>query len=518
MADAILFAPKIRPIQPAFATESENGMGILKVYFTLPFTRIGISLPSIEIKIIDPAKESASGNNIIYQMGGVTCNGDINTEQFISISHPFNLSVELDINRYYQVQIRYVDSEGTSAWSQISLIKRVADFEPSLSSNILLPIQDFLYIQGDTGIDGPMLQNCYFYNPNNKESIIGEIFKNQFYIPLTEDLFITNFITGMLYLETIEGYIKMRTITLRLLSGGEPQNKNLILSWNKTSASIEINNISEGDFILVKKEPSKKIWTIVRKNAPSLVLDEAIQGGKIYEYGLFSLSMENETFVFYDYAKAEFETDFEDIFLLDKDIMLALRYDTSLTGVKYITQESITNTLGGKYPLVRKNGKTKYKQFNISGLLYLDYYTNENLFCSNSDLLSYEQSPNGDLLTTTNAVWFQDEGSLYLSAEEKNKIGNLNNYSVRSIEKILRQKAEEFLTNSQLKIFKSYDEGPMIVYLSNITFSPKKQLNNHIYDFSAQVTEICELNLENLEKYNLGSIDLSQFYIDKTGG
>jgi hypothetical protein len=43
----------------------------------------------------------------------------------------------------------------------------------------------------------------------------------------------------------------------------------------------------------------------------------------------------------------------------------------------------------------------------------------------------------------------------------------------------------------------------MIVYLSNISFTPNRQLGRHIYDFSATVSEICDYTMENLAKYKL---------------
>ena len=58
-----------------------------------------------------------------------------------------------------------------------------------------------------------------------------------------------------------------------------------------------------------------------------------------------------------------------------------------------------------------------------------------------------------------------------------------------------------FLTNGQPKLFKSYEEGNIIVYLSNVSFTPNKTLGRHIYDFSATVTECCEMTQENLKKY-----------------
>jgi hypothetical protein len=61
----------------------------------------------------------------------------------------------------------------------------------------------------------------------------------------------------------------------------------------------------------------------------------------------------------------------------------------------------------------------------------------------------------------------------------------------------------EFLTNKKPKLFRSFEEGNMIVYLNNISFTPNKTLGRHIYDFSATATELCEYNSQNLQKYKL---------------
>ena len=42
-----------------------------------------------------------------------------------------------------------------------------------------------------------------------------------------------------------------------------------------------------------------------------------------------------------------------------------------------------------------------------------------------------------------------------------------------------------FLTNRKPKLFRSREEGNMIVYLSNISFTPNKTLDRQVWDFSA---------------------------------
>ena len=69
-------------------------------------------------------------------------------------------------------------------------------------------------------------------------------------------------------------------------------------------------------------------------------------------------------------------------------------------------------------------------------------------------------------------------------------------------EKQYRDKAIEFLMDGKPKLFKSFTEGNMIVALTAVSFTPNKQLDRNIYDFSATVTEIAECTIENCQKYN----------------
>ena len=93
---------------------------------------------------------------------------------------------------------------------------------------------------------------------------------------------------------------------------------------------------------------------------------------------------------------------------------------------------------------------------------------------------------------------FEEPTSVYLQ-----KTINAGDYSATYLEKKARDIVMEFLTNGQYKFFKSFEEGNMIVYLSNISFTPNKQLGRHVYDFSCTVTEVCDYNISNLQKYGL---------------
>lgn len=203
-----------------------------------------------------------------------------------------------------------------------------------------------------------------------------------------------------------------------------------------------------------------------------------------YEYGIIHGNSTRKIL-------SSIQISFEDIFLSDENIMLAVRYNPNISGYKYVTQESITNTLGGKYPVIRKNGDTRYRQFNLSGTLFMNAseYKIDNEVDKGCSLSSIDMD----------GFFISEESSLYVKDDTI-----IKSYSTKErLERQARNIAEDFLTNGSVKLFRSPKEGNMIVYLSNVSFTPNKQLGRAVWDFSATVTEVCEYNMDNVNKYNL---------------
>lgn len=174
----------------------------------------------------------------------------------------------------------------------------------------------------------------------------------------------------------------------------------------------------------------------------------------------------------------------EGVFLSDQDAQIAIRYNTAVSGLKYVVQENITNTLGGKYPIIRRNGHTKYRQFSLAGLLYLDPYDHVQSKIVDSRPLEWS-------IETDPSLWT-------IESKPKSFSG-----SHRKVESQMRDFALEWLCDGRVKLFRSAEEGNMIVYLSAISFTPNKQLGGHVYDFTATVTEVCDYNYANLIKFQL---------------
>ena len=159
---------------------------------------------------------------------------------------------------------------------------------------------------------------------------------------------------------------------------------------------------------------------------------------------------------------------------------LKLKFDFQISSYKTNISESKTDTIGSKYPFIRRNGNMQYRSFSCSGTI--------SEFMDDADLFtSKEQLFNG---LYDNYVEYHGEIQNYV-----------NKYDY-TYERKFREKVEEFLYNNKPKLYKSTQEGNLIVKLMEVSLTPKNELGRLIYTFSATAYEIGDYNIENLIKYD----------------
>lgn len=164
---------------------------------------------------------------------------------------------------------------------------------------------------------------------------------------------------------------------------------------------------------------------------------------------------------------------------------LKLRFDPNISSYQTVVSENKTDTIGGKYPFIKRNGNTYYRQFNISGLI--SHYCDEaGLFATENDI--YKFIPVKDLYKRTN--------------DEKNIIKH-NDYIY---EREFRQQVENFLYDDSVKLFKSTTEGNILVKLMGITLTPVTTLGRMLYSFNATAYEVAEPSLEKCDYHNIQKI------------
>lgn len=167
-------------------------------------------------------------------------------------------------------------------------------------------------------------------------------------------------------------------------------------------------------------------------------------------------------------------TYFEDAILYDASVVSAIggdaaqekpqviRFNQNISSLKINQADSVTQTLGSRYPIIRRSGHVNYKSFTIGGLI---------------SVLANTQNYNGDRTL---------------------------------LERKFRDDFLDILGNGNVKLFKSGPEGNMIIRITGgITLTPETALGRDIYSFSAQATEVAAPTPENLRA--LGFFDPTKF-------
>lgn len=527
-----LYAPQVRAIQPAFVYDTDNlDSGKVRIYFSLsPYNSLS-NFTHIRMTAIDPNQASTWGTNTIL----------INEQSFLDIDKNILISLEnseyfyfdfnlnnfklLTKNQYYQIQLRLVNEEQVSDPSQISLIRPIG--QPTLNIGIEdnATINELKVVSGNLNYEEELdevetlakynikikhdgqevysLKNIYNMLGNSFSSKINYLFKEGKTYSVEVDY------------ETLNGYKPEESTSVNFtFSSGNPsadESKKLLLELIPQEGAVQglVIVSNPGTYYIQRSNESSKflawedIFQIEKEGNISqnlIIKDYLTEGGNlIYKYRVrYKLG---ET-IFIVYPESQILVNFDDIFLTDETGQLGIRFNTNVSGLKYVTQESITNTLGGKYPIIRKNAQTKYRQFNLSGTLYFDCVDIGN---------------NKDFQDSSNRIYtdsfFEDE-TIYLMLKPEKAFEFWDQYSWDSdddikgekliaYQKRFRDAAMDLLTNGKPKLFRSPTEGNMLVSLSNISFTPNKTLGRNVYDFSATVTEIAEPTVENLGKYKI---------------
>lgn len=198
--------------------------------------------------------------------------------------------------------------------------------------------------------------------------------------------------------------------------------------------------------------------------------DYFISQGIKYKYGIKAVNHEGikTQLLESDYIVA----DFEDMFLIDKELNLKIRYNPKISTYKTVKQENKIETLGNQYPYIIRNGLSKYKEMPISGLISFQMDDFNQVFNDNNNIIK-------DFYDTD------------LVGENIKKERLFKNYIL------------DWLNNNQYKILKTPTEGNFIIQLMNINLTPVDSLGRMLHSFSATAYEVNDYNLENIKNYNI---------------
>ena len=183
----------------------------------------------------------------------------------------------------------------------------------------------------------------------------------------------------------------------------------------------------------------------------------------------------------------------EDSFLIGGGRSLKLKYNPIINSYAHTMSESLVQTIGSKYPFIKRNGAVEYKQIGFSGMIS-HFMDDGNLFVEPELLYN---------------------GYEYLY-EGFNNNHRITAYNDITLEREFRKEVQEFLLNGEVKLFKSPTEGNILVRLMNTSFTPEKVLSRMIYSFNTTMYEIADATLENINKYNVQLIGEREHFVHKT--
>lgn len=317
------------------------------------------------------------------------------------------------------------------------------------------------------------------------------------------------------------GYPGIKTYYLLMLNEGiEKLNVNFtsVEDAEKGRISLRIKNVISdaftGNLIIRRSEGDTDftIWEdIANISIDNQILDitwhdYTIQSGKWYRYGVQTKDGDNRGILtIYD---KDLMVEFEDIFLNAEGKQVRIRYDSQISSFQHTISENKIDTIGSKYPFIKRNGNMEYKQFPISGLItsYMDFYT-ENESIIGSSNVAWEKNIEGEhatdrssLFTSKEQIYGEELLSLYDVRMQEN---NSNTLDTIIYEKDFRDKVKEFLYKNNVKLFRSATEGNILVKLMNISFTPNQLLGRKIWSFNATAYEIDECSIENYDKYGI---------------
>lgn len=246
----------------------------------------------------------------------------------------------------------------------------------------------------------------------------------------------------------------------------EGTSSNLVTGAYSLLRTSEISSYSSWEtlfnFTLHNERPQSLIYT-----------DFLIEHGVHYQYALVQYNSDGlySEKIYSDKILA----DFEDSFLYDGKRQLKLRYNTKISKFSSTHLEAKTDTIGGKYPVIFRNGHVNYKEFQLSALV----------------------------------SYYMDEEYLFMPLYNLNTEDVTTNHTSENIrkEQMFKNEVLEWLNDGTPKLFRSPHEGMFIVRLIKISMAPEQKLGRLLHNFSATAYEIAEVNYENLKLYGFITYD-----------
>lgn len=545
-----LYPPIMPSVIPSFIKTSN-----CKIYFSISGYNSPTDISNVQISLINIETNNSALKESLYPSGIKLA--ELRQDSQIKNDYRYYIEIrtsdlednEFQLNKYYKVQLRFTSTNAGvislqtpqaisswlsqnmqhfSEWSRSCLIRGIS--EPTINLNNLtknetitldtplakvvgeLTFQDNeqtdylmeynikIYVNDKIGLQDIVFDSGTMYSDNN--SINCDILYS--FLKETSYTLCFSYKTSCLYSQQIFYYFNISQSVIPnpydLEIEVTPNNQDGYINIDMTLNNEGKKQFTNYEFITIYRSSSKdnfysyeKIYTTNRFFSRNSWQDLSIESGIWYKYTVFIVNDEGR--VLY----TPIETNpvicvFEDLFLTHGGIQFRLKFNPTVSGFKYNVAESSQTTIGSKYPFIKRNGKSFYKTFSVSGLI--SSLTDE-AFWYDSYLTEEGQRPHR---FASKRDVYKNSCDLYETYENQN---NISQYLNPLYERLFREMVYDFLYKDEAKLFKSPTEGNILVYLSDISFEPVSTLGRVLYSFSATATEIDQASFENCIKYNI---------------
>lgn len=453
---------------------------------------------------------------------------DANGKYYITVNKTYLKSDIWQIDRYYKLQIRFMDAETPdfeertgsdtawitnniehfSEWSSVCILKAIPTSSMTwigITSTITYVPSSFVGILNFSSDTIERLKNgkITISQTNNiiyQSKIINadEEVLNKITIPI--NVYLANGTYTFTYTyQTSNGFERTQNFSLTLavpaqsapqgdmIGEEQPGNAGIAVSYFTSDA----DTFEEGDTIYLVRNilDSGAVYETIDQlllteetaaQAKHTWLDLSAESGVPYIYGLQVHKADavegsrspispnvTDTIVLY----------LDDIFLLDETRLFDVKFNPQVSNFKEVFAESKSESLGSKFPFIRRNGDVDYLQFSLSGLIASDC---DEFDLNKTGLTSIYKHTAGETINMTS----------YAKPDTPAQYAN---------ERLYREAIMKFLNNGKIKLFKSITEGNILVRLSDVSFTPNQQLGRRFYTFNATASQVADFSIDELK-------------------
>ena len=534
MADNKLFPPIVDNLTPSFCKVGDNF--VIKVPYQNNRSVSDGDFAKMALKIRTVINDAAVGNDRTKVFFTSTWS---NGEAIFSIPTTEEITAFFKVGQFYKLQLAYGNSnnEVTSYYSTVTIGKfttlpymQISDG----SGTILTPGQSHVY-----EYIGHYSQTNSSGNPDGYDST-EKVYSYRFILRQDSNIL---YDTGWLehnaevesqnlqeyqsedkftYYEEINPRAGDATIQYQVMSNNGGQYSTAeeytitgesYVEWEDAPFEIELDqdngyvtliNKSESDisdfYVLRESYGSNlaKIFSTDTLSNPIILKDNTVEQGITYSY-YFCYEDDGTK---YKSTNFDIYVDYEDIFLSqewkDGDIniprQLKVRFNPTISAIHETLLEQKVDTIGGHYPIFNRNGAVRYRDFQIGGVVTLQM-DEQRLF---SPLYGVPEQPARERTQTSAPA-----GNEYIDQIRRQGYSNtLSDYTPDNYynERKFREEVYAWLTNGEIKLFRSSSEGILLVRLMNVNMVPFNGTSRMVYNFTAQVYEAIGHDYEDLVK------------------